>query len=98
MCAPCYARPRLSAAALGSWVRKASDRCADEVHESLIDQRLGRDGGLPRFFAPRAECLIYLFFSAARPTRTSRLLSCPRSVGGLRSADPALSFAKLRSD
>jgi hypothetical protein len=34
-----------------------------------------------------------------KPTgRTSRLLSCHRSVGGLRPANPALSFAKLRSD
>jgi hypothetical protein len=33
-----------------------------------------------------------------RPGHTSRLLSCHRSVGGLRLASPAQFFAKLRSD
>jgi hypothetical protein len=39
-----------------------------------------------------------LFYSAARPCRTLRLLSCHRSVDVLRLASPARSFAKLRSD
>src|SRR5215470_7952304 len=81
MCARCYARPRSSAAAQGSWLPKTSNCFVDEVHESLIGQQLGRSGRLLCFFAPRAECLIYLRFCAARPPRTSRLLSCHRAVG-----------------
>jgi hypothetical protein len=34
-------------------------------------------------------------FALVRPGRTLRLLSCHRSVGGLRRASPAVSFAKL---
>jgi hypothetical protein len=42
-----------------------------------------------------AKALILARFSLVRPGRTLRLLSCHRSVGGLRHASPALSFAKL---
>jgi hypothetical protein len=45
-----------------------------------------------------AKVLILPDFSLVRPGRNVRLLSCHRSVGGLRPANPALSFAKLRSD
>jgi hypothetical protein len=54
-----------------------------------------------RAISPRARyanCLICLFYSAARPCRTLRLLSCHRSVDPLRLADPARIFAKMRSD
>ena len=69
-----------------------------EVRELSFAQWVGRIGRLSCFFAPRAECLICLCFSAARPPRTSRLLSCHRSVGALLLAVLARRFAKLRSD
>jgi hypothetical protein len=43
-----------------------------------------------------AKVLILPDFSLVRPGRNVRLFH--RSVGGLRPANPALSFAKLRSD
>jgi hypothetical protein len=64
----------------------------------VLAQWVGRIGRLSRVFAPRVKCLTCLHFCSTRPPRTSRLLSCPRSVGGLRRANPALFFAKLRSD
>lgn len=48
--------------------------------------------------APRCKLLMLFPSSAVRPERTSRLLSCHRSVGGLLPAFPARPFAKLRSD
>jgi hypothetical protein len=45
-----------------------------------------------------AKVLILPRFSLVRPGRNVRLLSCPRSVGGLGLAVPARSYAKLRSD
>jgi hypothetical protein len=80
-CARGATRPRSSAAAQGSRLPKTSDCFVDEVHKALIGPQLGRSGRLPCFFAPRAECLIYLRICAARPPRTSRLLSCHRAVG-----------------
>jgi hypothetical protein len=64
-----------------------------EVHESSLAQWVGRIRTLSSFFAPRAECLICLCFFAARPPRTSRLLSCP-SLG--RRCAPRRSCAVLR--
>jgi hypothetical protein len=98
MCAPCYAATSTSVATQGT---RTFDECVtfvDEVHELSLVQWVGRIGRLSCFLAPRAECLICLCFSAARPPRTSRLLSCHRSVGGLLLAVPARCFAKLRSD
>jgi hypothetical protein len=61
-------------------------------------QRLARNHRLKAKNAPRCKLLMLFSSSPVRPERTSRLLSCHRSVGGLRPASPALSFAKLRSD
>ena len=66
--------------------------------ELALTQWVGQIGRLSRYFAPRVKCLMCLRSSATRPARTSRLLSCHRSVGGLRLASPAQFFAKLRSD
>jgi hypothetical protein len=68
-----------------------------EVRKVLIVQRVVRIGTLSCFPARCAKRLICLFYSAARPPGTSRLLSCHTSVGGRLPAVPARLFAKLRS-
>src|SRR6266511_3940919 len=97
MCAPCYAATSASIAVRGTRTFAERVTIADEVQESPFTQWVGRIGRLSCFFAPRAECLICLCYSAAQPPRTLRLLSCHRSVGGLGLAVPARSFAKLRT-
>jgi len=52
--------------ARGTNVRWARD-VASEVHELSFAQWVGGIGRLSCSLAPRAECLIYLCFSAARP-------------------------------
>src|SRR5437870_5114461 len=89
MCAPCYA-------ATSSSVATQRNRTFAEVLPFV--QWDARIGNLSCFSAPRAEYLICLCFSAAQPPRTSWLLSCHRSVGGLGLAVPAKSFANLRSN
>jgi hypothetical protein len=68
-----------------------------EVREVLAFQQVGQTRRLWCKNAPRANCLICLFSSVAQPPRTSPLLSCHRSVGGLGLAVPAQSLAKLRT-
>jgi hypothetical protein len=76
---------------------RACDKCR-EVQELALAQGVGRTGRLSRFFAPRVKCLTCLQFCSTRPPRTSRLLSCHRSVDGWHPDVPARPFAKLRSD
>jgi hypothetical protein len=86
-----------------SWlgVSSVSTSCArslsSEVREAMILHRLAQDRRLWVKNAPHRKVLIFRHSSAVRPGRTSRLLSCHRSVGGRRRANPALSFAKSRS-
>jgi hypothetical protein len=98
MCAPRYAATCTSIATQGARTFAECVTFAREVRELLFAQWIERIGRLSCFFAPRAECLICLCFSSARPPRTSRLLSCHRSVGVRRLAVRARPFAKLRSD
>jgi len=63
----------------------------------LIVQCVARIGTLSCFRARCAKYLICRCYSAARPPRTSWLLSCHRSVGGLLLAVLASPLAKLRS-
>src|SRR5207302_11070578 len=97
-CAPCCAATSTSVATQGTRTFAECVTFVDEVHELSLVQWVGRIGRLSFFLAPRAECLICLCFSAARPPRTSRLLSCHRSVGGLGLAVPSKTFSKLRSN
>jgi hypothetical protein len=55
---------------------------AREVPVVAVFDGVARTGRLWCVIAPRAQRLICLRSSADRPRRTSRLLSCPRSVGG----------------
>ena len=71
---------------------------ADGVRDSMIVHRLTPNRRLRAKRTPRCNKLILLPSSTHRPGRTSRLLSCNRSVGGLVLADPARTFAKFRSD
>lgn len=58
-----------------------------------------RDIGLMSFVIGSIGLMVSKLCLRPKPTgRTSRLLSCHRSVGGLRLARPAQFFAKLRSD
>jgi hypothetical protein len=98
MCAPRYAATCTSIATQGARTFAECVTFAREVRELLFAQWVRRIGRLSCFFAPRAECLICLCFSAARPPRTSRPFILPSLGGGLGPAVPALSFAKLRSD
>ena len=98
MCAPCYAATSTSVATQGTRTFAERVTFAGEVRELSFAQWVGRIGRLSCFL--RTSCGVSdLSMLFCRPTaRTSRLLSCHRSVGGLRPAVPARSFAKLRSD
>ena len=52
-----------------------------EVRKVSTFQEVARIDRLSLLVAPRAKCLTCLRFSADGPPRTSRLLSCRRSVG-----------------
>ena len=60
-----------------------------------IFQALVRIGRLSYAIAHRARCLLLPRFSANRPVRTSRLLSCPRSLGWPPLPNPPLEHATI---
>jgi len=70
----------------------------DEVYESMILDILAQNCRLRAKSAHRCSKLILLPSSTHQPGRTSRLLSCYRSVGSLHAASLALYCANLRSD
>jgi hypothetical protein len=57
------------------------DHSVHEVRAVVTLQGVVRIGSLSFAGAPRARCLMCLNFSAARPSRSLRLLSCLRAVG-----------------
>jgi hypothetical protein len=57
-----------------------ADHGVDEVRAVVKFQGVARIGRLWCALAPRARCLMCLHSSAARPSRSLRLLSCLRAV------------------
>jgi hypothetical protein len=97
MCARCYATTYTRRSRRKRYeLRRKRDVCR-EVREFGLAQWVGRVRRLSCHFAPRVKRLMCLRSSPARPPRTSRLLSCHRSVGGWHPAVPARCFATLRS-